>query len=315
MKICIDPGHYGSDYNPGVAAGYVESNFTWKYAWLLKERLEKYKVEIVMTRATKEDYPKNSKGEDNLKARGRMASGCDLFISVHSNATDNKPDMDAIFVHWSIRSGGESIGKKIGNALTMFFRKEWGHIEDPCMYCKESEKYPGYDHYGVLKGASEVGVPGIIIEHSFHTCPHYCEWAMIDGNIERMADAEVAAIAEYYNLSEPIEDDFYHIELTTDLKKGDKGEGVKRLQMRMRQVNAEFDAEVKAHSFKNGIPDGSFGGKMVETMKKFQRYAGIPATGECDAETRMVLNECCATMFGDLQESNGMIAAVRNILG
>jgi hypothetical protein len=28
MKICLDPGHFGSYYNPGVAAGYVESNFT-----------------------------------------------------------------------------------------------------------------------------------------------------------------------------------------------------------------------------------------------------------------------------------------------
>ena len=68
MKICIDPGHYGDNYNPGVAAGYVESNFTWTYAWLLKERLEKYGVEVVMTRTTK--------AEDlGLQARGKKAAG------------------------------------------------------------------------------------------------------------------------------------------------------------------------------------------------------------------------------------------------
>lgn len=308
MKICIDPGHFGSNYNPGVAAGYVESNFTWTYAWLLKERLEKYGVEVVLTRYNKEE-------DLALQARGKKAVGCDLFISVHSNATDNKPDMDAMFVHWSVRSGGEGIGKKIGNALTMFFKQEWGGINDPCFYAQESSKYPGYDYFGVLKGAASVEVPGIIVEHSFHTCPHYCEWAMKDGNLEKMADVEVQAIVDYYELTIPVDDDFYFIEMNTDLQKGDKGEAVKRLQMRMRQISAEFDEEVKNHSFKNGIPDGSFGGKMVETIKKFQRYAAIPCTGMLDATTRMVLNSNCAMMFGDLQTAEGKIATIRNIVG
>jgi len=308
MKICLDPGHYGSNYNPGVAAGYVESNFTWTYSWLLKERLEKYNVEVIFTRYNKEE-------DLSLQQRGKKSAGCDLFISVHSNGVDNKPDMDAVFTHWSVRSGGEGIAKKIGNALTDFFTNEWGSITEPCMYCQESTKYPGYDYFGVLKGAASVEVPAIIVEHSFHTNRRYCEWAMKDGNLEKMADAEVQAIAEYYELTEPLDDDFYYIELNTDLQKGDKGQAVKRLQMRMRQVSAEFDQEVKAHSFKNGVPDGSFGGKMVETMKKFQKYAAIPVTGMLDASTRMVLNENCGLVYGDLQGANAQIAAIRNILG
>ena len=307
MRICIDPGHYGSDYNPGVAAGYVESNFTWAYAWLLKERLEKYNVEVVLTRTNKaDDLP--------LQTRGKLAAGSDLFISVHSNAVDNKPDMDAVFCHWSVRSGGEGIAKLIGNALTDFFKSEWGSINEPCLYSVESTKHPGYDYYGVLKGAASVEVPAVIVEHSFHTNRRYCEWAMTAGNIERMADVEVQAIVDYYGLNKPIEDDIYWIPLNTNLKKGDKGEAVKRLQMRMRQVSQEFDEEVKAHSFKNGVPDGSFGGKMVDTIKKFQRYAGLETTGELDAETREVLNSNLATVYCNLGDADNVISQVREIV-
>lgn len=307
MKICLDPGHFGSHYNPGVAAGYVESNFTWTYAWLLKERLEKYGVEITFTKETKEE-------DLALQQRGKKAVGCDLFISVHSNATDNKPDMDAVFTHWSVRSGGEGIAKKIGNALTDFFRSEWGKCEDPIMYAQESTKHPGYDYFGVLKGAASVEVSGIIVEHSFHTCAKYCEWAMTEGNLEKMADVEVKAIAEYYGLLEPQEEDFYWIPLTTDLQKGDKGEGVKRFQMRMRQVSAAYDEEVKAHSFKNGIPDGSFGGKMESTIKKFQLETGIPVTGKLDAETRDVLNTSIAFWHKEMLANEAIIETVRGIV-
>lgn len=281
MKICLDPGHYGSNYNPGVAAGYVESNFTWTYFFMMKERLERYGVEVIGTRASKEE-------DMGLQARGRCSEGCDLFISIHSNAADD-PKIDSVFTHWSVRSGGDGIAKAIGNALTEFFRSEWGDCQDPIMYAQESTKYPGYDYFGVLKGAASVGTPGIIVEHSFHTNVRYCEWAMRPGDIERMADVEVDAIAAYYGL-EPVTFGIYYIPLNVDLRKGDKGEDVKKLQMRLRQVDATFDKEVAAHSFKNGVPDGSFGGKMVATLKRLQFDAGLPETGELDYPTRTLLN-------------------------
>ena len=113
---------------------------------------------------------------------------------------------------------------------------------------------------------------------------------MTPGNIEKMANVEVDTIAKLYGL-EPTTYGIYYIPLNVDLKKGDKGEEVKKLQMRMRQVDASFDEEVRKHSFsEQGIPDGSFGGKMVTTMKRFQFDAGIPETGELDFATRAVLN-------------------------
>lgn len=292
MKICLDPGHFGSDYNPGVAAGYVESNFTWDYYWLMKERLEKYGVEVIGTRATKDDYPKNSKGEDALQVRGRTAAGCDLFISIHSNATGDaknpRPEINSVFTHWSVRTGEEKLAKVIGNTLTDFFRKEWGDCQNPTMYAEESKKYPGYDYFGVLKGSASVGVPGIIVEHSFHTNPRYCEWAMVPGNIERMADIEVDAIATYYGLKK--QEPLYYIYLDTDLKRGDKGDKVKEFQMRMCQLSQDFNDSMMKASYKDGQFDGSFGGGSEKIVKKFQELSGLPVTGALDKQTREVLN-------------------------
>lgn len=292
MKICLDPGHFGSKYNPGVAAGYVESNFTWDYYLLMKSRLEqKYGVEVIGTRKSKDDYPQKLNGSDDLQARGRMSEGCDLFISIHSNATSD-PAQNAMFCHWSVTTGGEGIAKAIGEGLNKFFVNEWRNfkvLKAQC-YCVESEKHPGQDYYGVLLGAARVGTPAIIVEHSFHTNPRYCEWAMQSGNIERMADAEVDIIAKYYNLQPLSFGDAYYFNLGEDLKKGDKGDAVRKLQCRMRQVSEEFDKEVEGHSFVDGQPDGKFGGSMVKTMMKFQEKAGLDVTGELDTETRKLLN-------------------------
>lgn len=301
MKICLDPGHYGSDYNPGVAAGYVESNFTWDYYWLMKSRLEKYGVEVISTRENKDDNP-------GLQQRGKMSAGCDLFISIHSNATDD-PKRNAMFCHWSMTSGGEAVAKAIGNGLYKFFQNEWNDVEvqKPECYYVESTKHPGQDYYGVLLGAARVGTPAVIVEHSFHTNAHYCEWAMKPGNIEKMADEEVKLIAKCLGLEPIVPNSPYYIFLDTDLKKGDKGEDVKRFQCRMRQVNADFDKEVEEHSFVNGQPDGSFGGKMVKTLKKFQESAGLEPTGELDEETREVLNSDIGVMHSEIEDAWGEV--------
>ena len=56
-KICIDPGHYGSNYNHGVDAGYVESNFTFDFSFRLKRYLEAGGFEVIMTRTNKDANP------------------------------------------------------------------------------------------------------------------------------------------------------------------------------------------------------------------------------------------------------------------
>ena len=78
-KICIDAGHYGK-YNQSPAnKAYYESEMAWKLHLLLKKYLEQYGFEVILTRA-------DQKKDMRLKDRGRKANGCDLLLSIHSNA-------------------------------------------------------------------------------------------------------------------------------------------------------------------------------------------------------------------------------------
>ena len=53
----------------------------------------------------------------------------------------------------------------------------------------------GVDYYGVLKGSSNVGVPGMIIEHGFHSVPEM-RVAAAGGNLdEAWAKADAYGIA------------------------------------------------------------------------------------------------------------------------
>ena len=65
---------------------------------------------------------------------------------------------------------------------------------------KKKKQSDGRDWYGVIRGSSDVGVPGIIIEHSFHSNPYRAAWLMKKSNLKKMAKKEALTVAEYYGL-------------------------------------------------------------------------------------------------------------------
>ena len=77
IKICLDAGHYDKYNKSPVVPEYYESKMTWKLHLKLKKYLEDYSIEVITTRA-------NQKQNLELTARGKMAKGCDLFLSIHS---------------------------------------------------------------------------------------------------------------------------------------------------------------------------------------------------------------------------------------
>ena len=201
MKIMIDPGHAGMLYNaaPDVV-GYYESMQMWKLAHKLKEALEEWGIETGMTRYSIYDDPE-------LTERGRKAKGCDLFVSLHSNASGDKatdapwiitltPD-DKTKIDETSRIVGETIGPVVSGVMG---------VSAPFYYTKrvdfdrDGNGYLDDEYYGVLFGAKSVGVPGIIIEHSFHTNARAATWLLNEDNLTVLAKAEAAALAELYEL-------------------------------------------------------------------------------------------------------------------
>ena len=188
MKICLDAGHYGKYNRSKVVPSYYESEMVWKLHNYLAEELEGYGVTIVKTRA---DQAKDM----GLVARGKASKGCDLFLSIHSNACDTE-SVDYPLVITMLDGKGDALGKKVAVKIQELMNtRQNGQVKH-----KEGS-VPGYEWYSVLYGAAAVGVMGMIIEHSFHTNTKAATWLSSDGNLKEMAKAEAKIIAEHYGLT------------------------------------------------------------------------------------------------------------------
>lgn len=186
MKICLDAGHYGRYNQSPVNQAYWESEFNWKFHLLLKAELEKRGIEVVTTRA------EQAKDLDVYK-RGQLAKGCDLFLSIHSNAcADQSADypLACCCVNGQADVLGHELAEAVGTTMqTSGKARIW-----------KRQGNGGTDYYGVLRGAASVGVPGILLEHSFHTNRRATEWLMNDENLRRMAAAEADVIAAHFDV-------------------------------------------------------------------------------------------------------------------
>lgn len=187
MKICLDAGHYGKYNQSPVNKAYWESDFTWKFHLLLKQELERYGVEVITTR--------QSQAKDlGLEARGRAAKGCDLFLSIHSNAC-NTESADHPLACCCVSGKADVLGDDLAKTVAQCMA-----TTNPARIWKRKGN-GNADYYGVLRGAAQVGVPGILLEHSFHTNTRATNWLLVDANLKRLAEAEAKVIADYYGLT------------------------------------------------------------------------------------------------------------------
>lgn len=195
-KVCLDAGHYGSAYNKGAVDGYYESLQMWKLTQYQKEALNSLGVEVVLVRNNIQDNPE-------LISRGKTARGCDLFISNHSNATSSTTtDYPCAIVF----SGSAELDKKsnsIGLELAQVIADELKTKQQGKVITRLSEidrdKNGKLDdeYFGVLYGAKSVGVPGIILEHSFHTNPTIAKMLMSDARLQILANRQAVIIAKF----------------------------------------------------------------------------------------------------------------------
>ena len=185
MKICIDAGHYAKYNKSPVNDKYYESEMTWKLHEYLKKELESLGIKVITTRS---DQTKDL----GLTSRGNKASGCDLFLSIHSNACNTESE-DFPLACCSVSGKADAIGKKLADTVaSVMGTKQNGRI------WKRRGKFG--DYYGVLRGAAAVGVPGVLLEHSFHTNRKATEWLLVDSNLKKLAKAEAKTIASFYGI-------------------------------------------------------------------------------------------------------------------
>jgi N-acetylmuramoyl-L-alanine amidase len=200
IKICLDAGHYGKYNRSPADKAYYESEMNWKLHNLLKKYLEQYGFEVVQTR------PDQAK-DLAVTTRGKKAAGCNLFLSIHSNAVGSgvNESVDYPVVYVPLNGSGNEIGKKLADCITSVMgTKQPGRIS--------TRKGISGDYYGVIRGAVSVGVPGLILEHSFHTNTRSTKWLLDDSNLDKMARAEADVIAAHFGLEKPAEV-FYRVQV------------------------------------------------------------------------------------------------------
>lgn len=190
--VCLDAGHFGK-YNrsPGVPA-YWESERMWKLTQLQAAALKKRGITVIQTR--------NSQAVDlALTSRGRKAIGCGLFISNHSNAVGSRMDesVDYPVAYVALNGSADDIGKKLVDCVAKVMgTKQKGRIAT-------KQGSTGGEYYGVLRGAVAVGVPCLILEHSFHTNTDATNWLLSDENLAKLAEKEAECIASFLKVKSP----------------------------------------------------------------------------------------------------------------
>lgn len=192
IKICLDAGHVGSKYNQSpVVKTYYESAMVWKLHLKLKAELETRGFEVITTRADIDT-------DLGVYERGAASKGCNVFISLHSNACstesvdypvvyrayDNLNDVDVLALQ---------IAKKIGELMGT---NQAGRTAT-------RKNSAGGEYYGVLRGARAVGTPFyMLIEHSFHTNTAATKWLSVDANLDKLAVAEAELLADYFGIND-----------------------------------------------------------------------------------------------------------------
>lgn len=186
--VCLDAGHKGRQNQSPAVPEYYESEMSWTLHLLLKEALGRYGIEAITTRPTK-DTPLG------VYERGAASEGCDLFLSIHSNAvgSDTNEDADRVMVYVPLDGSGDEIGQMFVDGISLIMgTQQTGRIA-----AKEGSSG---DYYGVIRGAVAVGTVGLILEHSFHTNTRSANWLMKESNLARLAEEEAVIIAEYFDV-------------------------------------------------------------------------------------------------------------------
>ncbi|MCR5302982.1 MAG: N-acetylmuramoyl-L-alanine amidase [Lachnospiraceae bacterium] len=222
--------------------GYEENIATLKIGLSLRDLLEEnYGISTVMTRETEhitiEGYSDEVLDSKHISLRGKYAEGCDYFISLHTNSNRdnangyptfgqpvsiNKPvvlvgvpalqNETALAIANAIGQNISAVYENEGLCTVTGFEtaspgniREWSDAFndglDKCGAVCVRHGSSG-DYYGILRGASEVGVPGLIVEHGFHSNAEVRREAMEGTLTDQWAAADAAGIAEGLGFSE-----------------------------------------------------------------------------------------------------------------
>ena len=238
VKLCLDPGHYigcnaNSEYSEGtqmlLLGGKLKDSLTstkllgTAFATVKITRTGDGVTETFAAGVPNEKFIGYGDGYgEALMARGKYSKGCDYFISLHTNATSTNSWYTSGF--WEVQCYINNVGNansfdwqmsyELGKAASKTIAPGGKTVESRAAFkdrnvinrhvSANGDTYRlGDTYYAVTRAADRVGVPGVLIEHSFHTNPEVRKWMLSDKNLAKLAKAESNAILRQYGF--PIE--------------------------------------------------------------------------------------------------------------
>lgn len=209
MKICLDPGHGGSDSGAN-AFGQKESALTLKIANYCKEELAKYDVNVVMTRTT-DTRPSENTAQDLIdRVMTAKKAGASYIISIHLNsaASTSAHGAEVYFPNTSgnasLSSNGQAMAKAIQSQLVALGLYDRG-IKIRNYMDGSTSSNPNSsdrDYYGIIRYAKEQNISGLIIEHCFLNNPdEYNKYLSSEEKLQKLGVADAKGIVSALGLS------------------------------------------------------------------------------------------------------------------
>ncbi len=187
-KVCIDPGH--GDYTssdrpmatipypmlsngmPQIEVGFYETNTNLWKAKKLRDKLKAKGVTVTMTR--------DKNGVDLPLSTVRSIannSGCDYFISIHSNAATEGTETQFVIILYSGKDNANRVSGSQNMANTMWpytYESFEGGLEPYTNYSSTNKNVRGDVSFYGSSGTAYLGAishsrPGYLVEGYFHT--------------------------------------------------------------------------------------------------------------------------------------------------
>lgn len=275
--VCLDAGHYGKYNQSPINPALYESEFNWKIQNYLTAALESYGIRVIKTRS-------DSQQDMDLVARGKASEGCDLFLSLHANASDNERADYVLGIYMvdddcgQIDEASKELAELLSDTVALIMDTSGVSWNRASAKDRDGNGHLD-DYYGVLRGAHSVGTAGVVLEHGFYTNPWHAKLLMDENIILKMALEEAKVIAQWFDVTKQIVGNPYTLRLYS-LKRGSRGEAVEALQALL--ISKGYPCG------ETGI-DGSFGAMTEKAVRSYQHDMELAVDGSAGPATMQAL--------------------------
>lgn len=210
LRIVLDPGHGGLQSGAAREKEQVEEKtLNLKIAKYLKKELETYEnVKVYLTRSGDSDVELADRTKFAVKKKA------DVMISLHNNAAGPCAAYDHGCTVLAAKNGYKDVLALEGQKLSCNILNELSKmgIEDQGILLRDSEakeRYPNgilADYYAIIRGGVENDILTVLIEHAFiDSDSDFNTYLNSDKKLKKLALADAAGIARYYQLVKKIE--------------------------------------------------------------------------------------------------------------